>query len=117
MDSEGETLISFLANAGISFKISKIYFFTFSLGVTFFLHLEQRVLINLWAITTLKVEGIKKGRTPISINLGITPTAELVWSVDNTMCPVRAALITKPAVSSSLTSPTIIILGSCRKIC
>ena len=57
--------------------------------VIFFLQRGQSVLISLWEITTLKVEGIKKGLTPMSISLGITPTAEFVCNVDKTICPVN----------------------------
>ena len=43
----------------------------------------------------------------------MAPAASVVCKVDNTKCPVNAALIARPAVSVSLISPTMIILGSC----
>ena len=72
---------------------------------------------NLWEMATLNVEGIKNDLTPMSINLGITPMEVLVCKEDKTIWPVKAACIARLAVSSSLISPTIIIFGSCLKIC
>ena len=43
----------------------------------------------------------------------MAPAASIVWRVDKTKCPVKAALMAKPTVSLSLISPTIIISGSC----
>jgi len=85
-------------------------------GLAAFLHLRQSRRINLWAMAKFKDDGNKKGSMPISTNLGITPTALLVWRVERSKCPVRAACTAKLAVSESLISPTKIISGSCRRI-
>ena len=49
----------------------------------------------------------------MSIKRGIAPAASVVCRVDSTKCPVSAALMARPAVSSSLISPTMMISGSC----
>ena len=62
----------------------------------------------------MSAEAIVFGLMPRSIKRGITPAAELVWSVESTKCPVRDAVIAVLAVSGSRISPTMITSGSWR---
>src|SRR5690606_1017073 len=63
--------------------------------------------------TARTVLAIKNGSIPISNKRGKLVAALLVWRVENTKWPVRAAWTPNPAVSASRISPTIIIFGSC----
>ena len=63
---------------------------------------------------TRMVDTKRKGSTPISMRRGIAPAALLVWMVESTRWPVRAALMARDAVSPSRISPTIIMSGSWR---
>src|SRR2546422_10089770 len=56
------------------------------------------------------------GSTPISTSRGSDDGASLVWSVDRTRWPVRAASIAIRAVSRSRISPTRMTSGSARTI-
>jgi len=82
-------------------------------GVYCVLQFEQILFASLWLIIIFIAEERRNGSTHILINLWTVPGAELVWIVDTTKCPVRAASTARVAVSSSLISPTIIISGSC----
>ena len=49
----------------------------------------------------------------MSVSLVTALTESLVWSVENTRCPVSDAFMEMSAVSLSLISPTSITSGSC----
>ena len=54
--------------------------------------------------------------TSMSTKRSIVVSELLVWTVDNTKCPVILARTAIRAVSLSLISPIIMIFGSCRKM-
>ena len=113
MASLGFSNFSFLRISKILFRSQ--YFSKFFISASdslYFSFPSHSRLISLWAKMTFRVEEIKKGSTFISIKRGIAPAAEVVCRVDNTKCPVRAALMARLAVSLSLTSPTMIMSGS-----
>ncbi len=58
----------------------------------------------------------RKGSTPISTSRVGVEAASLVWRVDSTRCPVRAASTAISAVSRSRISPTRTTSGSERRI-
>ena len=55
-----------------------------------------------------------KGWMPMSKRRAMTPHASLVWRVESTRCPVRAAFTAMSAVSPSRISPTSTMSGSWR---
>jgi hypothetical protein len=59
------------------------------------LQLAQIVRTSRWFRTPTRQEEIKYGSTPMSSNLMTAPDAVLVCRVENTSCPVWAALMAK----------------------
>ncbi len=80
------------------------------------MHLGQIFLTRRWESTPVRVAWMRKYGTPMSCSRIMAEGASLVCSVDRTRCPVRAAWMAFCAVCRSLSSPTITISGSCRKI-
>ena len=69
-----------------------------------------------WAITDSTEEATRKGSMPMSIRRVKALGASFVCSVLKTKCPVSAARMAISAVSRSRISPTMITLGSWRRI-
>src|SRR3989344_8579788 len=78
--------------------------------------MSQILRTKRWAIITFTVEATRNDSIFISRRRGMAVAASLVWRVDSTKWPVRAAFTAIPAVSESLISPTKMIFGSCRRI-
>src|SRR5439155_395259 len=60
-------------------------------------------------------EATRNGSTPMSTRRVTAPAASLVWTVENTRCPVSEAWMAISAVSRSRISPTMITSGSWRR--
>ena len=67
------------------------------------------------ASKTRSVDASRNGSIPMSSRRLIAESESLVWIVESTKWPVRAARRQIRAVSWSRTSPTMITSGSCRK--
>jgi hypothetical protein len=67
------------------------------------------------AVIRITEEAMLKPATPMFIRRVRVEGASLVCSVENTMCPVCAALIAMSAVSRSRISPTMMMSGSWRR--
>ena len=65
-------------------------------------------------MTARSAEATRKFLTPMSSRRVIAEGASLVWSVENTRWPVRAASVAMPAVSRSRISPIITMFGAWR---
>ncbi len=105
------SLRAFLSN---SLKVSKAFKYFGSVPTLIFVEqCEQTFLQSLCAITRLKVPATIKGFAPRLKALVKVSTAEFVWIVENTRCPVMADSMAISSVSLSRISPTMITSGSC----
>ena len=91
-------------------------FFSVIVTALFFLQLSHNLLANFWDTIPVSAEASRYLSTSISSNLSIVFNELFVCIVDSTKCPVIEALTAIWAVSESLISPIIMILGSCLKI-
>ncbi len=80
------------------------------------MHLGQMVRTRRWASTASTEEATRNGSMPMSINRVKALGASLVCRVLKTRWPVSAARMAISAVSRSRISPTMMTLGSCRKM-
>ena len=64
------------------------------------------------AVITFRAAATLNGSNPMSIIRVMVEGASLVWRVERTRCPVRAALMAIPPVSRSRISPTMMMFGS-----